>query len=165
MPRGSSPSPGQPPQGPGARQLEDLRRWRAPGRDLSLTAAARRFAAELARTQRQERSLAAITPQTPAAQSAAKRPRGKKKTPGGAPHGGKVGEGRTTLDLPDLPAALRGKVTIGRLARGTLTLSAPDAPSLFELDRFLRTGGAERIRALVPGVLRVRARCAGSSDA
>lgn len=46
------------------------------------------------------------------------------------------------------PGRLHARTAILSLARGALTIAVPDAPTSFELDRFLRAGGeSELIRA------------------
>ncbi|MDX2018473.1 MAG: hypothetical protein SFY95_12650 [Planctomycetota bacterium] len=45
-----------------------------------------------------------------------------------------------------LPEALRGKARVVKLVRGVLTLSVPEGPARFVLDRWLRSGGLETLR-------------------
>jgi hypothetical protein len=46
-----------------------------------------------------------------------------------------------------LPEGLRGKARVVRLLRGVLTLSVPEGPARFVLDRWLRSGGLDALRA------------------
>lgn len=52
------------------------------------------------------------------------------------------------------PPALRDRATLVRLDRGTLMIAPADSAAAFEIDRWLRAGGLEQLRALSGGSIR-----------
>lgn len=65
--------------------------------------------------------------------------------------------GGLALDWAALvPHPLSGTTRPSSFSRGLLTIQADDAASLYAMDRWLRSGGEQRIQAAAPSVRRVR---------